>query len=158
MKICNLEKDQASVTAHPDPNEREDLWIEEAFLASEIAHLKKAQMNINKDTFKAKLMHYREKPGGVWSKLGKVRRPWDSIFRLKTLNTNPPQFERETKRMAKLAWDYHKNLQNEGISHTNTQKEHENKMHVFLQHIPLEQTVQEPESSPMNWPTKREHV
>ena len=25
MKICNLEKDQASVTAHPDPNEREDL-------------------------------------------------------------------------------------------------------------------------------------
>src|SRR6266851_2920321 len=96
-KIRNLKKDRNNIAARPNLDERDDLQTEEAFLASEITHLKKAQMNLSKDTFKAKLMHHGEKPGGIWSKLGKVRRPRDPIYRLKTPNANPPQFERQTK-------------------------------------------------------------
>jgi hypothetical protein len=157
-KIRNLEQDQTNIATHPDLNERDDLRTEEAFLASEITHLRKAQMNLSKDTFKAKLMHHGEKPGGIWSKLGKVRRPRDPIYRLKTPNTNPLQFKHQTKRMANLARDYHENLQNEGLSHTANQKEHENKTLTFLQHILQEQKVQEPETSPLNWTVRKDLV
>jgi hypothetical protein len=36
------------------------------------------------------------------------------------------------ERMANLARDYHENLQNEGLSYTANQKEHENKTLTFL--------------------------
>jgi len=74
--------------------------MKEAFLVSKIMHLKKVKTNLSKDTFKAKLMHHGKKPGSIWSKLGKERRPRDPIYCLKTPNVNPPQFERQIKRMA----------------------------------------------------------
>ena len=157
-KIQNMEKDRAAIAALPDLDDRDDLCTEEAFLASEITHLKKAQTNLSRDTFKVKLTHHGEKPGGIWSKLGKERRPRDPIYRLKTPNVNPPQFERQTKRMAQLTRDYHDNLQNEGLYNINNQEEHENKTNAFLQNIPREQTVQEHENSPMNWAIKKEQV
>jgi hypothetical protein len=64
-KIRNLEQDRTNIATHPDLDERDDLRTEEAFLASEITHLKKAQMNLSKDTFKAKLMHHGKKPEGI---------------------------------------------------------------------------------------------
>jgi hypothetical protein len=60
--------------------------------------------------------------------------------------------------MANLARDYHKNLQNEGLSHTANQKEHKNKTLAFLRHIPREQKVQEPETSPLNWTIRKDLV
>jgi len=157
-KIQNMEKDRAAIAALPDLDDRDDLHTEEAFLASEITHLKKAQTNLSRDTFKVKLTHHGKKPGGIWSKLGKERRPRDPIYCLKTPNVNPPQFERQTKRMAQLTRDYHDNLQNEGLYNINNQEEHENKTNAFLQNIPREQTVQEHENSPMNWAIKKEQV
>ncbi len=62
------------------------------------------------------------------------------------------------KRMAQLTRDYHKNLQNKGLSNTNNHEEHKNKTNTFLQNIPREQTVQDCEASPMNWAVKREQV
>jgi exonuclease III len=157
-KIRNLEKDRAALTACPDFDERDDLRTNEAFLASELTHLEKAKAKLNRDTFRAKLTHHGEKPGGIWSKLGKERRPRDLIFRLKTPNVHPPQFERQTKRMAKMTRDYHENLQDEGLDITISQEEHRAKATSFLQHIPGDQTVQERETSPMNWTVRREQV
>ncbi len=72
-KIHNLEKDKAILTTHPDFNIREDLRTSKAFIVSELSHLEKARANTQKDTLKAKLTNHREKLGGIWSKLGKIK-------------------------------------------------------------------------------------
>jgi hypothetical protein len=64
-KIQNLEKDRTDITAHPDLDKRDDLHTEEAFLVSKITHLKKASANLSRETFRAKLTHHGEKPGGI---------------------------------------------------------------------------------------------
>ena len=87
-KIRSLEEEKATITTHPDFDLRDDLRTNEAFIASEITHLEKARANEYRDTFRAKLLIQGEKPGGAWSKLGKLRRPRDPIcYRLdKRLN------------------------------------------------------------------------
>ncbi len=71
LKIHNIEKDRAKLTTHPDFNNRDNLRINKAYLASKLSHLEKVRATLQRDTLKAKLAHYREKPGGIWSKLGK---------------------------------------------------------------------------------------
>ena len=143
---------------HPDFNLRDDLRTNKAFIASEITHLEKARANEYRDTFRAKLLIQGKKPGGAWSKLGKLRCPRDPIHRLKSPNSNPPQFERHLKRMARVARNYDENLQNEGINYNLSQDEHENKTRTFLKHIPKEQTIPEERATPMNWPVREEQV
>ena len=82
LKIQNLEKDWNTIIALSDLDERDDLHVEEAFLASEIMHLKKISANVNKNTFKAKLTHYGKKPDGIWSKLRKVKWPRDVMLQV----------------------------------------------------------------------------
>jgi len=41
-------------------------------IASKLAHLEKTQAKEHKDTFQAKLLAQGERPGGIWSKLGKL--------------------------------------------------------------------------------------
>jgi hypothetical protein len=92
-------------------------------IASELTHLEKVRANSQQDTLKAKLTHHREKPGGIWSKLGKIKQPRDLIYRLKIPNANPAQFKRQSKRMARIARNYHGNLQNERLSQNKNQEE-----------------------------------
>ena len=157
-KIRSLEEEKATITTHPDFDLRDDLRTNEVFIASEITHLEKARANEYRDTFRVKLLIQGEKPGGAWSKLGKLRRPCDPIHRLKSPNLNPPQFERHSKKMARVARNYHENLQNEGINYNLSQDEHENKTRTFLKHIPKEQTIPEEHATPMNWPVREEQV
>jgi hypothetical protein len=60
--------------------------------------------------------------------------------------------------MARVARNYHENLQNEGINYNLSQDEHENKTRTFLKHIPKEQTIPEECATPMNWPVREEQV
>jgi hypothetical protein len=55
--------------------------------------------------------------------------------------------------MAKLARDYHENLQNNGISHTESREEHNQKTTQLLQVIPNAQKLNAPELSPLYWET-----
>jgi hypothetical protein len=103
-------------------------------------------------------MHHREKPGGIWSKLGKEKRPQDPIYRLKVPRSNLPQFKRQTKRMAKITCNYHENLQNEGLNLADDRLDHKNKTTAFLQEIPREQTIQDQETTAMNQLVRKEYV
>ena len=142
-KIRNLEIDRAALSTHPDFDIRDDLRTSEAMIASELTHLEKAQANDNSDTFKARLHAQGERPGRLWSKLGKSQRPRDLIHRLKILNMTPPQYERHSKKMSRVARDYHENLQNEGLDQNQNPEEHKNKTKTFLNHIPDEQRITE---------------
>jgi len=70
-KIHNIEKDRAKLTMHPDFDNRDNLRMNEAYLASKLSHLEKVRATLQRDTLKAKLAHHGEKPGRIWSKLGK---------------------------------------------------------------------------------------
>ena len=135
-----------------------DLRTSKAFIASKLNHLEKIRANAQKDSLKAKLTHHSEKPGGIWSKLEKVKQPRISIYRLKVPNTNPTQYERHSKRMAKIARDYHENLQHEGLNPNKHQDKHERQTNAFLQHIPEDQRIPEHATGPMNWPVDIEQT
>jgi hypothetical protein len=90
--------------------------------------------------------------------MSKNRKPRDPIYRLRIPNSNPTQYERCTKRMAKLARDYHENLQNEDINPQENKETHHQKTEQFLQEVPNTQKLEEPTLSPMNWEAKRPHV
>ena len=73
MEIRNLEKDKTTLTAHPNFDIRDDLKMSKALIASELNHLEKVRAKSQQETLKAKLTHHGEKPGGIWSKLGKIK-------------------------------------------------------------------------------------
>ena len=83
--------------------------------------------------------------------MSKTRKPRDPIYHLKILNSAPPQYERNTKRMAKLARDYHETLQREGINDAENREMRNQNTNQILQEIPDAQRLPELEASPMNW-------
>ena len=68
------------------------------------------------------------------------------------------QYERCTKRMTKLARDYHENLQYENNTPEEDEETHIRKLNQFLQTIPDTQKMNEPAQSPMNWAAKKSHI
>lgn len=121
-KIKNLEKDLKTLTDDPEIDENDCLREEMAFLTSELNHLHKKTIKNQKETIRAQIVHHGEKPGGIWSAINKQKKPRDVIPRLKKPNTNPPQYERSTSRMAELARKYHDNLQTDGINEVEEDK------------------------------------
>ena len=107
-----LEKDRKKVAERASIDDLEETQIEEAFLANELTHLHRKRAKLQKQTLNAKQEEHREKLGGIWFMLSKSKTLRDPIFRLKIPGANPTQYERDSNRMAKLAHDYHDELQN----------------------------------------------
>ena len=99
----SIRDDMDELTNHPNLDTRDEIRYNEAFLANELAHLEKVQASDHRDKLRATLANHGEKLGGVWSAINKERKPRDLLFRLKIPNTNPPIYERDSRRMAKLA-------------------------------------------------------
>jgi len=53
------------------------------------------------------IAHHGEKLGGIWSAINKEHKPRDLLYCLKTPDTHQMTYERDSKRMAKMARDYH---------------------------------------------------
>ena len=62
-------------------------------------------------TLSAELANHGEIPGGVWTAMSKDKKPRDLIHRLRIPNTHLPQYEHDTRRMAKLTRNDHEKLQ-----------------------------------------------
>jgi len=71
--------------------------------------------------------------------LGKERRPRNPIHRLKIPCTNPPQYEHHSKKMAEIARNYHKSLQNEHIDPDISPEEYNTRLNEILDKIPKNQ-------------------
>jgi len=107
---------------------------------------------------KAKPANHGEKMGGVWSALGKTKKPCNPIHRLKIPNSNLVQYKRHSKGMTKLARDHHKRLQEEDINTNISQDEYTTNLEDLLRNIPESQCIPEPERSPMNWKITKAQV
>jgi len=94
----------------------------------------------------------------MWSALGKEKRPRNPIHRLKIPNTNPPQYERHLKRMAEIARNHHESLQDEDLDPDTNTEEYNAELHKFLNEIPENQCLEEPERTTMCWKVTEEQV
>jgi len=94
----------------------------------------------------------------MWSALGKEKRPRNPIHRLKIPNTNPPQYEHHLKRMAEIARNHHESLQDEDLDPDMNIEEYNTELNKFLNEIPKNQCLEEPERTTMCWKVTEEQV
>ena len=113
--IRNLQRDRKAILENPEFETNDQLSWQEALIADRIAYLEKVNSHNNRARLKAKIAHHGERLGGIWSDLNKVRKPRDIIPRLAEPDTNPPQYETSSRKMANLAMRYHNSLQEKGL-------------------------------------------
>ncbi len=102
--------------------------VTEAMLAHELEYLAKTQARDKKNKSRTEIAIHGEQLGGIWSAMSKKTKPRDIIHRLRIPNSNPPQYERCSKRMAQLACDYHEALQRKDPPIHPDPEEHKRKM------------------------------
>jgi ribonuclease HI len=146
-----LEKDMRHLRNNPNAENDDNIRANEALLARELEHLERKRAKNRKETLDATLACQNEKLGGAWSALSKERKPRNLIRRFKIPNTNPPQYERDTRKMAELARDFHDNLQRDDPGCTN-QLDLQVRTNLIMNEIPDEQLLPEPTNSALNWP------
>jgi hypothetical protein len=67
-----------------------------------------------------------ESPTHYWTELNKTKKPRDMILAIRTgtdLVTGEPQYEKDSKRMAEVAKNYHRDLQADESAHTPTERQ-----------------------------------
>ena len=119
--ICLLEKDIKALTNDENADTDDKIQSEEAFLIDELKFLEKKAAKNRRNTLSAELANHGEVLGGVWTAISKEKKPRDMIQRLTIPGSNPPQYECNTQRMAKLAKDYHERLQQDGLENNDKQ-------------------------------------
>ena len=155
-RIATIEKDIKDIKNANDISD--EARTQEAFLASQLKQLKKKNMNDSSNLLRAKLAVHGEKPGGIWSAKGKEKRPRNPIHRLKVPNTNPPQFERSSKRMADLARGHHDTLQDEDMLPNIDNDELTARMNNVLTAIPENQRLPAQHETALNSKVTEEQV
>ena len=157
-RTMRLEKDLRDIAHHPDFDTNVTMRTTEAILAQELEHLTKIRAREKKDKIKAEIALHGEKLGGIWSALNKENKPRDPIYRLRIPNSNPPQFERCSKRMAQLARDYHDTLQLRDQTATQNPEEYNCQLENTLSEIPDDQKLRDPNQTEMDYPITQEQV
>jgi len=157
-RIKAIEKDIKETNNNPKINTNNNLRAHEAFLTSQLKQLKKKEATTHKATLNAKLANHSEKLGGIWSALGKEKRPRNPIYRLRIPNSDPLRYKHHSRRMAELACKHHDTLQNEDIDPNISPNEYARKLDDILKEIPDNQCLQEPDRSQLNWKITEDQV
>ena len=157
-RITAIEKDLQTLLANPDLDANEAAYTNAAFLSDELEHLVRIRAKNQRSKMKAKLANRGERLGGCWSAISKEKKPRDLIHRLKIPGSVPTQYERCTKRIVKLARDFHDNLQNKDTPLFHNHAERETAIDEVLEAIPRAQRLPEPLNSPLNWEVSAAHI
>jgi hypothetical protein len=157
-RIEAIEKDLRALRTSPDYDANKEARTNAAFLSSELEHLAKVKVKNQRNRLCANLANHGERLGGIWSSISKEKKPRDLILRLKVPDSSPMQYERCTKRMAKLVRDFHENLQNDNALSSQNEQERENILREVLQAIPEAQRLPEPGLLTLNWNVEEEHI
>ena len=148
MKITKraelIRKDMHELTNHPEIDSSEPIHFDEALLANELKNLAKITAKDRKDITRTQLAYQGETLGGTWSAINKECKPRDLLYRLKSPNSDPPIYERDSRHMAEMARKYHEDLQTEGIITNTPPTEHTGQLQAALNEIPASQRLQNP--------------
>ena len=148
-RIKRIEKDRKEICDDPNFEYDEEARAKETYLASEIKHLTTLNEKGKREELRALISSHGEKLGGIWSAINKEKKPRDLIRRLRLLDSNPPQYERSTVKMAELARSYHQNLQ-EDVGQPVTNEERSQQINTPLEAIPASQVLENPGETNMN--------
>ena len=160
-RIEAIEKDLHALRNSPDYDANKEARTDAAFLTYELEHLAKVKVKNQRNRLCANLANHGERLGGIWSSISREKKPCDLILRLKVPGSSPAsplQYERCTKRMAKLVHDFHENLQNVNTPLPLNEEERENALEEVLQAIPEAQRLPESDHPPHNWNVTEEHI
>jgi hypothetical protein len=157
-RMTHLKKDLHDITQHPEFDTDETRRATEAILAQELEYLEKRKARDRKDKLKAEIALHGEKLGGVWSAMSKENKPRDIIYRLRVPHSNPPQYQRCSKKMAQLARDYHDALQQSDVATHPDPEENDHQLEIILNEIPNDQKLVNPDDAAMNWPITEDQV
>ena len=80
------------------------------------------------------------------------------IYHLKIPNSSPPQYKRDSKRMAELSWNFHNDLQSDDLSTFDNSNEHERKLNDIMDNIPNSQRLPDPHMTQMNWNATQDQI
>ena len=156
--IKAIEKDLKETNNALDISMNRERQTHEAYLTNQLKQLKKKEAKNQTDLLKVKLANHGKRLGGIWSALGKEKRLRNPIHRLKIPNTNPPQYEHNTKRMAEIARNHHDSIQDEDISPDENPKDYEMLLNEVLSEIPMSQRLEEPDNTTMSWKVTEDQV
>ena len=157
-RVLAIEKDLQLLYDSPEINTSEATRTNAAFLMSELEHLAKVKTKDQRNNLRADLELQGERPGGIWSAINKEKKPRNLILRLKIPNSVPAQFERCTKRMAKLARDYHESLQLNGDARATNPETRNTAIAETLESIPDTQHLPERERVQQIWEIQDDHI
>jgi hypothetical protein len=157
-RIKAIERDLKEANNSPDISMNREKQTHRAYLTSHLKHLKKKEARNWKDLLNAKMANHGECLGGMWSALGKEKRPRNLIHRLRIPNTNPPQYECHLKRMAELARIYHETLQDEDIDPNMSCIEYDCLLDDVLGEISENQHLEDLDSMRMSWKITEDQV
>ena len=152
-KMSNLETEIKNLARHPEFDTNNNLRANEAFLAKELETLKRIEARDRKDELRAVVTNHGEVLGGIWSGMNKDRKPRDLLYHLKLPDAPPnaPVFERDSRRMARLARDYHESLQETGNTDQNEDMEWDRRAASVLNEINDDQKLTEREINNTEW-------
>ena len=148
-KLKNLQKDRKKLLADPNFETNQNLQWSEALLAKEIEYLERKTSKENCEITKAKMILHGEKLGGMWTAMSKSKKPRDHLQRLKIPRTIPQKYESRSKGMARLAKQYHEELQEKDLDPTENERR-EQAMTNALDTIPNNQKFPHPQNSILN--------
>ena len=157
-KIKTMRAELRALANNPNLDEDKVTRTNEAFLANQLAHLEKVAARDRRDLTKAQLANHGERLGGPWSAISKENKPRDLILELKIPGSNPPKFERCTKRMATLARNYHEEIQYSDISLQSDSPDYTVRLRQTLNEIPPNQRLSEEVKNEFEWKIEANHV
>ena len=152
-KIKDAERKLKDIINDPELDSDNTKRANEAYLAKELANLKRIQEKDKKDELRAVITNHGEVLGGVWSGMNKERKPRDLLCRLRVPNNASPNpiFERDSRRMAKLARDYHEALQEKDITVKDDDPEWDGLMAAALNEVRDNQRPSPQEIAKTDW-------
>jgi hypothetical protein len=156
--IKAIERDLKETNNYPDISTNGERQTHGAYLASHLKHLKKKEAKNQRNILNTKLANHGKRLRGMWSALGKEKRPRNPIYRLRTPNSKPPQYEHRSKGMAELTCNHHESLQDKDIDPNMSHEEYDRMLDDILDIIPESQHLEEPERTSMSWKITEEQV
>jgi ribonuclease HI len=149
-RIRRLEEDRDALANDPNADTDDSIRASEAIIVEQLEHLEKKLAGNKRDRLSAELALHGEKLGGIWSAISKEKKPRDTIRRLRIPGTNPPQYERDSEKMADLARKYHEDLQYNDLNLD--LEDRELKINLILDEIPEKQTLNAADAAALDRP------
>lgn len=113
QRIKVLEKQISELKNHQEFPDNAKMRKEHDALQNKLIDIERREHNRTKSEVATRYILNAEIPSKYWSTINKEQKPRDILYSLRKLNSDPPEYEKRSDKMAELAKEYHDKLQNE---------------------------------------------